>query len=221
MTVREHAMHRIPLWAVKALKATAWLMASAALPAAAATLIDTGLPNGSKPAGTVDSSNFLAVEFTAAQPWAIDGVAAFVVGGSAGDRLAVLLYTDNAGRPGDALAAANIDFGVDGWNSASALGWQLPAAGSYWLGIEGLSIETPPGSGNFVPQGSFLLPAGGNRMPGPTAFAAGSGYQAYPGLQFGLQVTGAVPEPASVALLLAGLALLGALLATGAGRRRV
>ena len=83
----------------------------------------------------------------------------------------------------------------------------MPAAGSYWLGIEGLSIETPPGSGNFVPQGSFLLPAGGNLMPGPTAFAAGSGYQAYPGLQFGLQVSGAVPEPASVAMLLAGLAL--------------
>ena len=129
MTVRAHAMHRTPLWAVmavKAVKATALLLASAALPAAAATLIDTGLPNGSKPAGTVDSSKFLAVEFTTYQPWAIDG---------------------------------------------------------------------------------------------PTAFAAGSDYQAYPGLQFGLQVSGAVPEPASVALLLAGLALLGALLATGAGRR--
>ena len=91
MTAREHAMHRTPVWAVKAVKATTLLLASAALPAAAATLIDTGTPNGSKPAGTVDSSNFLAVEFTADQPWAIDGVAAFVAGGSTGDRLAVLL----------------------------------------------------------------------------------------------------------------------------------
>lgn len=218
MTGRKHAMHPASPWALKplqALQATALLLASAVLPAAAATLLDTGLPDGSKPAGTVDSSNFVAVEFTAAQPWTIDGVAAFVTGGSAGDRLAVLLYTDAAGRPGDALAAATIDFGADGWNGAVALGWRLPAAGSYWLGLEGLSIETPPGSGNFVPQGNFLLPAGGNLMPGLTAFAAGSGYQVYPGLQFGLQVTGAVPEPASLALLLAGLALVGAV----AGRR--
>lgn len=200
---------RFPL----ALACTAVLLATTALPAAASTLIDTGTPNGSLPAGVVDSSNFLAVKFSAASPWSIDSVAAYLAGGQAGDQVALSLYTSAAGLPGETLASVVVSFGGDGWNGASSLGWQLPAAGSYWLGLEGVVAENPPNSGNFVPQGSFLAPSGGITMPGATAFSAGSGYTAYPGLQFGLQVAGTagvVPEPTTWALLLVGLGVMAA-----------
>ena len=188
-----------------ALAGAAVLLAAAALPAAATTLIDTGTPNGSLPSGVVDSSNFLAVQFSAANAWAIDSVATYLGGGQAGDQVAIALYADATGLPGDPLARVVVDVGSDGWNSASALGWQLPAAGSYWLAIEGVLLEVPVNSGNFVSKGAFQLPSGGITMPGGTAFAAGSGYAAYPGLQFGLQIAGAVPEPTTWALLLASL----------------
>jgi hypothetical protein len=188
-------------------KLTLALAASLVLAGAspAATLIDTGTPTGSLAAGVVDSSNFLALQFTADQAWTIDGVSAYLTGGQAGDLLAISLYASGAGLPADPLASVTFIYAGDGWNSASSLGWHLPAAGSYWFGIEGVVVETLASPGNWVPQGSFLAPAGGLTMPGATAFASGSGYTAYPGLQFGLQVTGAVPEPASLVLLLVGL----------------
>ena len=194
---------------------TATLLACMALPAAAVTLLDTGTPNGSRPAGVVDSVDFVAMQFSANSAWSVKTISAYLTGGQAGDVFAVSLYRDAAGLPGDPLASLQTSFVADGWNSAATLGWQLPEAGIYWLGLEGVVAETPPGSGNFVPQGAFLAPAGGNTMTGLTAFASGSGYGVSPGLQFGLQMAGAVPEPATAMLLLAGLGLV------GAGRRAV
>lgn len=199
---------------------TTMLLAGMVLPAAAVTLLDTGTPNGSRPTGVVDSVDFLALRFNAGSAWSVETVSAYLAGGQVGDVFAVSLYQDAAGLPGDPLASLQISFVADGWNSAATPGWQLPAAGTYWLGLEGVVAETPPGSGNFVPQGAFLAPAGGNAMPGLTAFASGSGYSLLPGLQFGLQVMGAVPEPATTALLLAGLGLLGLVAGSGCSARR-
>jgi hypothetical protein len=113
-----------------------------------------------------------------------------------GNVFALTLYQDAASHvPGDLIARTTVSFSADGWNGASALGWQLTSGSRYWLGVEGV-------------DGYLSTPAGGLTMPGATAFADGShqgAYQSYPGLQFGLQVTGAVPEPASLALLLIGL----------------
>ena len=182
--------------------ATSLLLAGTTHTAAqATTLIDTGTPDNSLFAGTVDSSNFLALQFSAAQAWRIDGIAAFLSGGQAGEHFALSLYRDAASHlPGELIACTALSFAADGWNGAAALGWHLPTAGVYWLGVEGV-------------DGSFNAPAGGLVMPGATAFADGSqlgAYQAYNGLQFGLRVTGAVPEPASIALLLAGLVVVAA-----------
>jgi hypothetical protein len=173
--------------------------------AGATTLINTGTPDGSQLAYALDSSNFLAVAFDAPQAWRIDSVAAFLAGGVPGDHFTVALYQDAPGKPGDLLAAATVSFDADGWNAASGLAWTLPGAGHYWLALEGA-------------DGAFTASAGGLAMPGVTAFADGGflGYQAYPGIQFGLQVAGAVPEPTTGLLLLAGLGLL----AGGLGRRQ-
>ena len=178
--------------------------------AGAAGLLYTGTPNGSLAAGVVDSVDFLALEFNATDRWQIDGIATYLTGGQAGDHFVVSLYQDAANHlPGDLLASAKVSFSADGWNGVSALGWQLPSAGVYWLAVEGATLEVVPGLP--VPDGAFLAPSGGLSMPGTTAFAAGNGYQPA-SLQFGLQVTGAVPEPASATLLLAGLVMAGAAL---------
>jgi|GEM_PF-721682 len=181
-----------------ALAATLMLAGSAS----AANLLDTGTPNGSTFAGTVDTTDFLALQFNAPSAWQIDSIAAFLTGGNAGDHFSVSLYQDAANLPGDLLASAKVSFAVDGWNGVSGLGWQLPSAGLYWLAVEGTTLEAVPGLP--VPDGAFQAPAGGLSMPGATAFASGGAYQAAP-LQFGLQVTGAVPEPMSVLMLACGL----------------
>lgn len=172
--------------------------------AGATTLIDTGTPDGSQLAYALDSSNFLALAFDAPQVWRIDSVAAYLAGGVLGDHFTVALYQDALGKPGGLLAAATVGYGADGWNGASGLAWTLPGAGHYWLALEGVDA-------------ALTAPAGGLAMPGATAFADGGnlGYQAYPGIQFGLQAAGAVPEPTTVLLLLAGLGLL-----AGTERRR-
>ena len=169
----------------------------------AASLLDTGTPNGSTFGGTVDTADFLALQFNASSAWQIDGIAAFLTGGNAGDHFAVSLYQDAASHlPGDLLASAKVDFSADGWNGVAGLGWQLPSAGLYWLAVEGTTLEAVPGLP--MPDGAFVAPSGGLSMPGPTAFAAGGAYQAAP-LQFGLQVTGVVPEPTSALMLALGL----------------
>jgi hypothetical protein len=166
--------------------------------ALAATLVDTGTPNGSKFALSVDSSDFIAAQFTATNTWAVDGVSAFLTGAQDGDHAAFTLYEDNSGRVGDAIASTTFAMGADGWNGTTGLGWALTAGRVYWLGVEGVDA-------------ALAATAGGNTMPGLTAFSStgfSSGYSAYP-LQFGLQITGAVPEPATTLLLLAGIGALG------------
>ncbi|MCV2360012.1 PEP-CTERM sorting domain-containing protein [Paucibacter sp. TC2R-5] len=177
----------------------------------AASLIDTGSPDASKPGYALDTSNFLAVQFNAGAAWHIDGLSAYLSGGKAGEHFTVALYADSSAHlPGDLIAASTVEFSTDGWNKSSALNWSLPTAGSYWLALEGATKEVIPGLPE--PDGSFVANAGGLTMPGLTAFSDGgfAGYQASPGIEFGLQITGAVPEPSSYLLLLAGLGLVGA-----------
>jgi hypothetical protein len=176
----------------------------------ATTLIDTGTPDGTAFAGVVDSSDFLAVQFNATDAWRIDGLVAYLTGGQVGDHVALSLYRDAVTHvPGELIASTTVSFNADGWNGASGLGWQLASGSSYWVGVEGV-------------DGYFNAPAGGLSMPGATAFADGShqgAYQAYPSIQFGLQVTGAVPEPGSLALLLAGLVVVGGAAGSRASRK--
>jgi hypothetical protein len=189
--------------------------------ASAATLIDTGTPTGTL-GNSVDPTDFLATRFTASNAWLIDGVSAYLTGGNSGDQFALSLYKDAAGLPGELVARTLVNWTAGGWNGTSALGWALPGAGSYWLGVEGVWLGSD--SGLQTPGGSFTANTDGLTMPGITAFSDGSYqngsavYTAYD-LSFGLQVTGAVPEPATAAQMLAGL-LIGGVVAARARRSR-
>lgn len=138
----------------------------------------------------------------------IDGVSAYLTGGSVGDSFALVLYKDAPGVPGDLLASTTVNFGADGWNGASVLDWHLQNAGTYGLGLEGLVLDN--GLGVPVPQGNFVATSGGLTLPGATAFNDGSGHAVTASaLQLGARITGVVPKPTSLALLLADLGLVG------------
>ena len=158
--------------------------------AQAAVPFTTGTPNGSGATYSVNANDWLAVRFDVASTYTLTGVAAYLTGGNVGEQFALSLYDDAPGKPGSLLNSATVSFAGNGWNGANGLSWTL-AAGSYWLGVEGI-------------DGSFQAPSGGLTMPGPTAYADGSagGYKT-DSLQFGVT---AVPEPATQALLLVGIA---------------
>ena len=185
---------------ILSLTTAAWLLTGAAS-ASAALPVDTGTPNGAPFAYAFDSSNSYAGQVTLIEATQVASIAAHVVGGSAGETFTVSVYSDSAAHvPETALYAATATFAVDGWNGISGLsGWNL-AAGNYWIGLEIGALDTLG-----TATGNALLDSGTPHSLLRTAFNSGSGYSASP-VDFGLQVA-AVPEPASVALMLAGLAV--------------
>ena len=185
---------------ILSLTAAAWLL-TGAVSASAALPVDTGTPSGVSFAYAFDASDFYAGQLSLTAATQIDSIAAHVVGGSSGETFTVVLYSDSdAHLPDTALYAATATFTVDGWNGISGLsGWNL-AAGSYWVGLEIGALDTLGSA-----TGNALLDRGTPQPLLRTAFNPGSAYSASP-VDFGLQVA-AVPEPASVALMLAGLAV--------------
>jgi len=177
--------------------------------------VDTGAPDASGLALVLDSANFVAGQVSFGQNNRLAAVQAYITGGNSGETFTIVLY-DNSGAnglPGDALDSTSASFTADGWNGATSLGWALTPGASYWLAIEMRDSDTlGNSSGALLPTGL----AAGQRLAA-TAFNSSFRYEAASGnLQFGLQAA-AVPEASSVAMLLAGLAALGAV---GATRRR-
>lgn len=199
-----------------------------ALKLAAATAIVLALPlqaqaydvvNTQVPAGglfmsnTIDSANWLAEKFTVSGNTQIDSIAAYLlsddVAGDTGKTFTIALYADNGNLPAMNFAAVNqgqlfqttASYLANGWNGASNLNWAI-GAGSYWVALEG---------GSDANSAAYLqAPTGALPAAQAVAFYAGGQRYAATGLSdtFGLQVT-AVPEPASLALLLTSLGVLG------------
>jgi hypothetical protein len=184
----------------------------AALPAHAATVVDTGAPDGvAIGAYAFDSVDWYAAQVSFADASTIDAVMAHVLGGSAGETFTVSLYADGgANLPGPSLYTATATFGSNGWNGVSGLsGWNV-GAGTYWVGLEILDTDTL-GAASVT---GALLDRG---APAPLAHWAwdstgGFGYDPLGGASMGLRVdasaVSSVPWPASGTLMLAGLAML-------------
>ena len=195
----------------KTLLATFCAALALALPAHAATAVDTGTPNGT--AGlplTFDASDWVAAKITFAKATTIDRVDGHILGGAAGETFDLSLYTD-AGRPDEQRFTTTAVYGSSGWNGASGLGWNV-AAGTYWV-----EFEIQPGETLGWSSDTGALFDVGVAHPVTTATTSDWGftYDASP-LSIGLQVS-TVPWPSSATLMLAGLVLLSTL---GLARRR-
>ena len=202
---RIHAMNKSLLASLSAAA-----MLALALPANAATVVDTGTPGGQAVNSLVfDSNDWADAQVSFASASTINNIQGHILGGAAGETFDIsLLANDGRFGPGDVLYTTTATFGSDGWNGASLSGWNV-AAGSYWVEFEIQGADTL-GSSSVT---GALLDLG---APNPVANTVSTGdggftYQASP-LSFGLRVdasvVSAVPEASSAALMLAGLAWL-------------
>jgi hypothetical protein len=216
-------MHTKITFSAAALAATLVL---SPLQAQALDLINTQTPSGGAAGSlTLDSSNWVAEAFAVAGSTQITRIEAYLLSNSEatdiGKTFTLALYADNA----SSLPA--LDFNADnqgqlfhatatytgaGWNGLSGLNWTL-GPGRYWLALES--------SGDATSTSDLLAPTGAS--PAALAVAYYAGGQRYAAASasdtFGLHIsaTAAVPEPDSLALLLAGAGIMGVI----ARRRRI
>ena len=180
--------------------------------AQAATVVDTGTPNGQAVGSlALDGSDWVAAQVGFADAATIDAIAAHILGGSAGETFDISLYEGGA-APGAPLFTTTATYGVDGWNGASGLNWSV-GPGSYWIEFE-VNWNDTLGS---TPTATGALLDTGVAHPVQTATTPDWGFSYDASAQsIGLQVS-VVPEPTGALQVLAGMLLLTSL---GLARRR-
>lgn len=195
--------------------------------ASAASIYDSGTPAATGFGLELSSIDWLAADLNIAHATTIDAVSTFLTGANAGETFTIALYLDRTKngaaipdtRDGGELYSTQVTFTADGWNGATNLGWNVAAPGNYWVSIEVDSADT------LSPGGSAVLPVGAPNAPLGVAFTDGvpGRFQALGAASaqyaFGLKVSSVVPEPASPAMLLAGMTMMG-WLAVRRGARR-
>ena len=183
------------------IKTTALIaLALSAAPAAATSIVDTGVPTGAGSSWTLDASQWLAAKFTAPAATLTD--LTFFTGGTGS--LHVALYTAPGSTPGTELFSAATSFTADGFNGVHGVSWTV-GAGDYFLAFEIRPGDTFSGD----------TPSPGPSPLGVEAFTNGGTWLEYDPLDIGVRIdgaTGGVPEPASWALMFAGFGLIGAAL---------
>jgi hypothetical protein len=174
--------------------------------AQAATVVDTGTPNGSAVGALVfDGSDWVATQVGFADAATIDAIAAHILGGTAGETFDISLYEGGA-APGAQLFTTTATFGADGWNGASGLDWTV-APGHYWIEFEVNWNDTL----GTTPTATGALLDTGVARPVQTATTPDGGFSYDASAQsVGLQVS-VVPEPAGALQLAAGMLLLSSL----------
>ena len=195
------------------------LALAAALPVVAqaqTTVFNTGTPVGPVVGNSIgiDPQDWIAESFTLTQATTISSIMAYVASSQPstdiGQAYTIALYGSRSSKaglvpnysgPASQLDAFSQTYEVDGWSGPSGLSLNL-AAGSYFVAVE---ADANDGVLNLV------VPNGVSTLPSAVAqYNGGNSYVADPAIAsdaFGLRVTAAVPEPSSLALLLAGLGL--------------
>ena len=188
------------------------LLALTSSPAMAAFVVDTGTPENGELNFILDPSQSLAGFFTLGAATTVTAVEGYI-NSAAGNGLTITLYSNGA-----VPAAANAQFTaffltaatqVQGaWQGFFGLNWEL-AAGNYWLGFASTGSD-----GMFTgapnPLSNYAYTSEGNWFEQPTNQTLGIRVTGVAG------IGGAVPEPASWAMMIAGFGLVGGMM-----RRRV
>lgn len=191
--------------------AAAVLLATSS-PAMAAFVVDTGAPPGTGVNLALNPDQDLAGFFTLGAATTITAVEGFI-NSFPGATGTVTIFSDGA-----TPSAANILFTATfatieapnpgEWQGVFGKSWNL-AAGNYWVGF-GTSGPSGMFSGAPSPLSNFAFTSGGNWFSNP--FSSDNIGVRISGVPTG---GGAVPEPASWAMMIAGFGLVG-----GAMRRR-
>ena len=188
--------------------------------AQAATVVDTGTPNGSAVGALAfDAVDWTAAQVSFAQASNVNAIQGHILGGAAGETFDVSLFANDAAHgPGTLLYTATATFGSDGWNGVASLdGWTV-GAGSYWIEFE---IQGGDTLGSSSVTGA-LLDLGAANPVALTASTSDGGFSYQDdslaiGLRVDASAVSAVPEPTSALQVLAGMLLLTSL---GLVRRR-
>ena len=197
------------------------LLAPVAAQAQTYTAFSTGTPSGATLADSLSTTNWVAEEFTLSSATTVDSISAYVQSAvdalDLGSTFTIALYANHGGEPAlnpfdfsshGQLDSALVTYANDGWNStASGLGWNL-AAGNYWVALE---IEGNPTDASFL-----TATTGVSTQPLAVATYSGDSYSTVgntplANYSFGVNISAAspAPEPQSLAVVLAGLAVLG------------
>lgn len=176
-----------------------------ATPAMAAFVVDTGTPTGNQLNYVLATNQSLAGFFTLGSATTINSVEGYINGVS-GNTVTATIYSNGA-TPDAANALFSATFSTVSnsnglWQGAFGQSWLL-AAGSYWLGFSNSGFN-----------------AMFNGAPSPLAKYAFTGFGGAwtvgaPPMTLGMRISGvpvvggAVPEPASWAMMIAGFGLVG------------
>jgi hypothetical protein len=182
----------------------------AAVQANAALVVNTGTPSGAGFPLSLDGNDWLAGQVNFSQALTINAIKGWLNDGTDGlgnESFTISLYADAGNTVGSLLDSTGAQFltaqGVSNWNGASGLNWAV-GPGTYWVGFE---VQGNDSFGGTAPIGA----------PSPLAryaFNDGgfSGYRGMTGDALGVQIdatVAAVPEPATLSMLLAGIGLMG------------
>ncbi len=197
----------------KKLLAGVLLLAGASREAQASLVLDSGTPDNSKPALSLDGNDYYAAEFNLSAGQTITGIQGYITGGDTGvvgDTFTISIYANNPSTSlpavsGGALFSQQASYQADGWTGLTNLSTTLSGAGQYWVAFEVGAADSTAG---------LLLPIVASNGSAPAlkyAFDAGSGYTAMTGDNFGVQVS-AVPLPPALLLFASGILGTGGLL---------
>lgn len=193
-----------------------------AQPSLAATIFDTGRPDETAGyfAGYFDAGSYQSesARFTVTQATRITGIQGFLSPSSSGTDLTLSVHAVSASGPGAVIASQIVKiptgFGPSDWCGGFSDGALLLAPGDYWASFVADPDNANRYSGSMAAYAPIAIPVGAyrNNFTGANWIER----ELYFGFRvFGDAVGGAVPEPASWAMMIAGFTLVG-----GAVRRR-
>lgn len=194
----------------------AFLAAASALvfasSAQAATVVDTGTPVG-RTQYTLSASQSLAGLFAVTAPTKITSLEAFIRNFTTNsENVTATLFSDGS-VPSAANALFSTTFSVagesEGWFGASGLNWDV-GAGNFWLGFAtGPSMSMRNGAPS--PLSGYAFTSIGNWL---TFNALGTGIRVE-------GTAGAVPEPATWAMMLMGFGFVGGAMRSAKRRQKL